>query len=767
MRTLARLLPLLVAQLLLLCAAPAHAAVFDVTKTADTFDGVCNPADCSLRDAIDASNDNGQGHDDVTLIAGTYNLVAGELPVITGDLDIEGTPPASGTLILQQGPARVFHIANTDDPVRFFDVTIHGGNVNGNGGGILSDALSGDVTIEDSFVQHNHATGSGSGGGGIYNAGGLLTIRRSTVRDNTATATGSAGSNGGGGIHEAGSAGLTIEDSTVSGNTATVSGANSGGGGIWSGPGATLTNSTLSGNAVRTSGLASGGGGALFATDGAALTHLTVAGNTSALSGGGLFNAGAPGDLRNTIVAGNSAGAGSNCSGAFSSSGNNLESADTCGLRDGVGDDPEDLVGTDPKLEPLADNGGPTQTRAIPKDSAAVDAADPSFCVGSAQQDQRGAGRTSNGCDIGAFEFDGLTVAEIPNCSPTGQIPLTMTAAPGEGVDSFHYRIDGGPEQIVGTSGGSQASTTLDIPEGRRQLEYWGQFSNGEQLDHNQPGVLVDKTKPQVDIQSEQRRSIYVITRRATVDVNAQDNLSGLVADPSADGERIGTRSRGRKLVTKTATDLCGHQSTDALAYTVLGPTLGVRAVLEPLGGRARIRLPGRGSASAAQKGRGFVALTQPREIPVGSLLDTRRGQVRLTSSRSRRATAIQDGRFLGGIFQVVQSRRRAARGLTDLRLKGASFRSCRAGGGGARASLSRRAIRRLRANARGRFRTRGRFSAATVRGTAWVTTDRCDGTLTRVTRGRVAVRDFRRRRTIVLRRGKSYLARAPGGARP
>jgi hypothetical protein len=43
-----------------------------------------------------------------------------------------------------------------------------------------------------------------------------------------------------------------------------------------------------------------------------------------------------------------------------------------------------------------------------------------------------------------------------------------------------------------------------------------------------------------------------------------------------------------------------------------------------------------------------------------------------------------------------------------------------------------------------------------------WLTADRCDGTLTRVTRGRVAVRDFRRKRTVVVRAGKSYLARAP-----
>jgi hypothetical protein len=116
----------------------------------------------------------------------------------------------------------------------------------------------------------------------------------------------------------------------------------------------------------------------------------------------------------------------------------------------------------------------------------------------------------------------------------------------------------------------------------------------------------------------------------------------------------------------------------------------------------------------------------------------------------------------------VLQSRARSARGVTELSLKGSSFAGCRSsvrGTGTASAALSRRVVRRLRSRATGRFRTRGRYSAATVRGTEWVTSDRCDGTLTRVTRGTVIVRDFRRRRNITLRTGKSYLARAPGAS--
>jgi hypothetical protein len=67
-----------------------------------------------------------------------------------------------------------------------------------------------------------------------------------------------------------------------------------------------------------------------------------------------------------------------------------------------------------------------------------------------------------------------------------------------------------------------------------------------------------------------------------------------------------------------------------------------------------------------------------------------------------------------------------------------------------------------LRGNGKGRFRTQGRYSSASVRGTRWVTADRCDGTFTYVEQGEVAVYDIPRRRTIILTAGHSYLAR-PG----
>jgi hypothetical protein len=81
------------------------------------------------------------------------------------------------------------------------------------------------------------------------------------------------------------------------------------------------------------------------------------------------------------------------------------------------------------------------------------------------------------------------------------------------------------------------------------------------------------------------------------------------------------------------------------------------------------------------------------------------------------------------------------------------------------RAARSKKRLGRLWGSGEGRFRTRGRFSAATVRGTVWLTEDRCDGTLTRVVKGKVSVFDRGLRRRAIATRGHSYLARATRAA--
>ena len=208
--------------------------------------------------------------------------------------------------------------------------------------------------------------------------------------------------------------------------------------------------------------------------------------------------------------------------------------------------------------------------------------------------------------------------------------------------------------------------------------------------------------------------------------------------------------------------------SVDAQLARLPAPVIGEAVNVGPVRGEVYVKLAAaKSSVGAAQaKGRGFIPLRSARQIPVGSLLDTRKGVVRLVRAADRRGKK-QQADFNGGLFKALQSRR--GRGLTELRMSSGKFSGCRLRGKrssvaeSARRRYRKRTVRRLRGNGSGRFRTRGRYSSATVRGTDWTVTDRCDGTLTRVKRGRVAVRDIRRRKTINLRAGKRYLARAPG----
>jgi hypothetical protein len=72
----------------------------------------------------------------------------------------------------------------------------------------------------------------------------------------------------------------------------------------------------------------------------------------------------------------------------------------------------------------------------------------------------------------------------------------------------------------------------------------------------------------------------------------------------------------------------------------------------------------------------------------------------------------------------------------------------------------SAKTIRQLWGKAKGQFRTGGRFASASIRGTVWLTRDRCDGTLVQVKQGVVKVADFVKRKTVTVRSGKSYLAK-------
>jgi hypothetical protein len=159
--------------------------------------------------------------------------------------------------------------------------------------------------------------------------------------------------------------------------------------------------------------------------------------------------------------------------------------------------------------------------------------------------------------------------------------------------------------------------------------------------------------------------------------------------------------------------------------------------------------------------GRNLARIEGTVNFPVGSVVDTRQGHAEVLSSKGGRRR--QKGNFTGGLFRVKQPR--GGGGLTDLILRG-SIGCAASSGEGASASSgpkARAAARRrhLWSRGTGSFRTRGRYSAGSVRGTKWLTEDRCNGTLTFVQKGVVEVHDFVLDKTVFVTAGHSYFASA------
>jgi hypothetical protein len=189
---------------------------------------------------------------------------------------------------------------------------------------------------------------------------------------------------------------------------------------------------------------------------------------------------------------------------------------------------------------------------------------------------------------------------------------------------------------------------------------------------------------------------------------------------------------------------------TELVPAPVAPPQLGRSVAVARASGTVLVRVPGATHAAALADG---------ASVPVGSIVDTRAGTVKLRTALPAGAT--QTGTFHGGLFEVRQPV--GGHGMTELVLRGA-LPTCPAGGARAAAVTRRRPPRSLWGHDRhGKFRTRASNSVITVRGTTWFVSDRCDGTLTRVTSGRVSVRDLRTGRTVVLRAGQRHLARRVG----
>jgi hypothetical protein len=434
---------------LLVLAASAQAQTYAVTNLGDS--GVAG--DGSLRGEIKAANA-APGADTIEFASGLSGLITinGTGLVIEDPVDIEGPGPDGITIEQIASNHRVLQIKmGVSGAVTLAGLTIRGGNTEGSGGDIENVFGQGAaLTVSDCHVIDGHAAELG---GGIDSIGEPLVVRESLIEGNEAV-------NGGGGIWAGATAPLRIEGSTIAGNFSI----GSGGGGVWggseAGSSAVIEGSTFVGN----EGVAAGGAINWSTPAGTSLTiaNSTFVGNTTGTWGGAIaYSSVGAVTIEGSTITGNLAEAPFEGAGGLEDFGPNptlLVDTIVAGNKslhtmqpdlkgswnsafDLIGDPTgaplaesvpgSNLIGVDPQLGPLAANGGPTETMALPPTSPAVNKGG-----GSLTTDQRGDPRPSifpgvalsaapgaNGADIGAYELQAPPIPGAPSSgssSPPG-----------------------------------------------------------------------------------------------------------------------------------------------------------------------------------------------------------------------------------------------------------------------------------------------------------------------------------------------------------
>jgi hypothetical protein len=396
--------------------------LFSLASLSRAADFSCSAGDVvCLIQAITTANGNAEANR-ITLEAGNYTLTAvnnffngdNGLPIVTGNITIDGKG-INSTILERSASAPPFRFAwiAAEGTLTLSALTVQGGFVSLSSGGGFANL--GTLALEDTLFTNNNADPIG----GVVNNGGNLTIARSLLVRNSARDAGGAIFNSGtatitrttisenvagergGGLINVGT--IVLTDSTIADN---VSGGTPGsGGGIGNSGNVIAINTTFAGN--RGSG-SSNVGGAIANGGTVVLTNSTIADNRVGFQGGGIHSAQGKAILTNTILARNTADAGSpDCVGQVISLGSNVVGDPTgCGiiLRD------TDFTG-DPGLRAFADNGDPGNGHfPLAKGSPAIGAGDNAFCPAADQLGQRRSGP----CDIGAINFPGRDKHEPP-----------------------------------------------------------------------------------------------------------------------------------------------------------------------------------------------------------------------------------------------------------------------------------------------------------------------------------------------------------------
>ncbi|MGJ9422341.1 beta strand repeat-containing protein [Aeromicrobium sp. CF3.5] len=254
---------------------------------------------------------------------GALHLTGAGTVAVTGSTVTKNEAAAEGGGLWNSGTGTM-----TVTDTRVVGNTVAGAEATQGGGGLFQEAgASGTLTVTGSTIADNTATGAAGSGGGILNDQGTVSVSDSTIARNTSVRAGGgieanigstllddvrlnknttgAGPGNGGGLHLTGAGDVTVARSTVSGNKASAEG-----GGLWnSATGTFLVDSTRVTANIASGNDADQGGGGIF-NDGGALTVRgsrvldNVANGTSG-SGGGIISLAGSLNVSDTVASGN------------------------------------------------------------------------------------------------------------------------------------------------------------------------------------------------------------------------------------------------------------------------------------------------------------------------------------------------------------------------------------------------------------------------------------------------------------------------------
>jgi hypothetical protein len=337
--------------------------------------------------------------------------------------------------------------------------------------------------------------------------------------------------------------------------------------------------------------------------------------------------------------------------------------------------------------------------------------------------------------------------------------------------DALTYTIVSGPAQ--GTLSGSGASRTYTPTVGYSGSDSFAFIANDGALDSNIATVSITvrhvnqaPIAQSASVTAQENGSVSVTLAATDPDGDA---LTYTIVSAPAHGTLSGTAASrtytpasgysGADSFTFKASDGALESNVATVSITVTASPLKPPPTEKPVPQKTEVVKVLKGTV-LIQRTRGgpFVPLTGTDTIPFGLVIDTTNGTLRLTVAKDRKGgTSSLD--VTGGKFYAQQD----ATLLTTLVLSGGNFSAC-----GSKRKLADTSppktggtsVRHLWGSGKGRFRTKGRYSSATVRGTHWLTDDRCGGTLTYVKKGTVTVVDFVAHKTVIVKKGHSYLAK-------